>query len=348
MADSRFFKKSASLTVAEIASLSGAEPSDPSDTVKNTVIEDIAPLDKAGPGQLSFLDNIRYREGFKNTKASACFVSPELAGEAPEGLIPLITKTPYKAYALTAQAFYPDSRPDPSLAESARIDGLASLGMGCVVGECAVIGSGAEIGDNCWIEAGVVIGDNVKLGDGCRVGANATISHSVIGDNVRIYPGARIGQDGFGFAIDPAGHVKVPQLGRVIIEDSVEIGANSCIDRGAGPDTVIGRGTWIDNLVQIGHNVRIGKGCVIVSQVGISGSTVIEDYAVLAGQVGVAGHLRIGMGARIAAQSGIMRDVPPGEEQMGYPAVPIKQFMRQTATISRLTKKKGTSTKTEE
>ena len=161
----------------------------------------------------------------------------------------------------------------------------------------------------------------------------------MIGSYSRLYPGVRVGQDGFGFAIDPAGHVKVPQLGRVIIEEHVEIGANTTIDRGAGPDTVIGQGTWIDNLVQIGHNVKIGRGCIIVSQVGISGSTVLGDFVAVGGQVGIAGHLQIGSGVRIAAQSGIMKDIPAGDEVMGSPAVPIRQYMKQVAFLKRLVKK---------
>ena len=184
-----------------------------------------------------------------------------------------------------------------------------------------------------------MIGQSVEIGDGCVIGANTSISHALIGAYVRIYPGVRIGQDGFGFAIDPAGHVKVPQLGRVIIEDSVEIGANTTIDRGAGPDTVIGQGAWIDNLVQIGHNVKIGRGCVIIAQTGVAGSTVLEDYVVLAAQVGVAGHLTIGMGARVGAQSGVMRDVASGSEVMGAPALPAKQFMRQIAMLKKMSSK---------
>jgi len=202
-----------------------------------------------------------------------------------------------------------------------------------------VILDGVQIGKGCYIEAGAVIGRNVQIGDYVRIGANANISHAHIGSYSRLYPGVRVGQDGFGFAIDPKGHVKVPQLGRVMIGQHVEIGANSCIDRGAGPDTEIGDGTWIDNLVQIGHNVKIGRGCIIVSQVGISGSTVLEDFVALGGQAGVAGHLRIGMGARIAAQSGIMKNVPAGEEQMGSPALPIRDFMKQVALLKRLIKK---------
>ena len=155
-----------------------------------------------------------------------------------------------------------------------------------------------------------------------------------------LYPGVRIGQDGFGFAIDPAGHVKVPQLGRVKIGNHIEIGANTTIDRGAGPDTEIGDGTWIDNLVQIGHNVRIGRGCVIVSQVGISGSTQIGDFVAIGGQAGIAGHLNIGSGARIGAQSGVMNDIPHMSEYMGSPAFPKTQFFRQVAALNRLIKKK--------
>lgn len=325
----------------DIARISGAKPGEGCDP--SFVIEDIAPLDKAGPKDLSFLDNLKYREQFKVTKAGACIVAADMVALAPKGINLLVSKSPYKSYALTAQAFYPEQRPKTSIADSAVVYPGAVIGQGCVIEDHVVIHEGAQIGQNCWIEAGAVIGQNVVIGDHGRIGANSTVSHALIGDHVRLYPGVRVGQDGFGFAIDSGGHIKVPQLGRVIIEDHVEIGANTTIDRGAGPDTVIGQGTWIDNLVQVGHNVKIGKGCIIVSQVGISGSTVIEDYVALGGQVGVAGHLRIGKGARIAAQSGLMRDVPAGEEQMGYPAIPMRQFMRQIATLNRLIKKGKTS-----
>jgi UDP-3-O-[3-hydroxymyristoyl] glucosamine N-acyltransferase len=321
MADTRFFKNSGPFTVAELVKITGAVLTAPAMDLK--IVEDVAALDIADEHHVSFIDNVKYREQFKATKAGVCFVSPEMADFAPVGTVCLVTKSPYKAYALAAQAFYPDE-----------MKGSGSISPHAVIHETA------QIGKNVTIDACAVIGPSVIIGDNSRIGSNASISHAVIGQNVRIYPGARIGQDGFGFAIDPTGHVKVPQLGRVIIGDNVEIGANSCIDRGAGPDTVIGNGTWIDNLVQIGHNVRIGRGCVIVSQVGISGSTVLEDFVVLAGQVGVAGHLRIGMGARVAAQSGIMRNIEPKSEYMGYPAVPIKSFLRQTAILARLVNKK--------
>ena len=316
MADSRFFKNSGAKHLSELAELTGAELRG-----GDVSVSDVAPLDVAVAGEVSFFDNRKYLDQFKVTKAAACFVSPDMAEYAPDGCALLVSVNPYKAYALAAQAFYPDV-----------VEGG--------VHETAVIGAGAEIGAGTVVEAGVVIGENVVIGKNCRIDANAVVSHAVIGDYVHIYRGAAVGQDGFGFAIDPAGFVKVPQLGRVVIEDHVQIGANTTIDRGAGPDTVIGAGTWIDNLVQIGHNVRIGKMCVIVAQVGISGSTVIEDYAMLGGQAGVAGHLKVGSGARIAAQSGVMRDVPAGAEQMGSPAMPMKQFMRQVAALKRLIQSK--------
>lgn len=320
MADPRFFKNAGPITLARLAEITGATLSAP-DAASRPML-DVAPLDVAGAEQLSFIDNIKYRDQFVTTRAGACFAAPVMAGHAPAGLVLLLTETPYKAYALAAQAFYPDQvRGSGEISPRAAIHPTARLGGGVTIEDFAVIGEGVEIGD------------------GSHIGAGATISHAIIGKNTRIYPGCRIGQDGFGFAIDPRGHVKVPQLGRVMIGSHVEIGANTCIDRGAGPDTVIGDGTWIDNLVQIGHNVKVGRGCVIVSQVGISGSTVINDYVVIAGQAGIAGHLHIGKGARIGAQAGVMRDVEPGSDVLGSPAAPIREKMREFAMINRLVKK---------
>lgn len=338
MADPRFYTRAEPKTLGALAQLTGAEVG--SGSASDYVIQDVAALDVADKNQISFLDNVKYKDAFSATKAGACIVALEAVAYAPTGIHLLVSKNPYKAYALVAQAFYPDPLPAAQVAPSARIHKTALLGKGCVIDDNAVIAEGAKLGDGVWVGANAVIGHHVTIGAQTRVGANAVISHAQIGAHVRIYPGCCIGQDGFGFAIDPAGHVKVPQLGRVIVHDSVEIGANTTIDRGAGPDTVIGQGTWIDNLVQIGHNVQIGRGCVIVSQVGISGSTVLEDFVVLAGQVGVAGHLRIGRGARIGAKSGILRDVAAGAELMGFPALPIKQFYRHVSYFNRLLTKK--------
>lgn len=337
MVDHNFFKRSAPLKLSDIAAITGAEIGPGASP--DIQIEDVAALDVAGPKDLSFLDNAKYRDDFKKTKAGACFVRPEMLDLAPKGLALLVSDSPYKSYALAAQEFYPAERPEARIAPQAIIDESAEIGEGCIIEEGAVIRAGAKIGDHSWIAANAYIGPQTVLGAYCRVGVGASITHALIGDHVNIYPGARIGQDGFGFAIDPKGFVKVPQLGRVIIEDHVEIGANSTIDRGSGPDTIIGQGTWIDNLVQIGHNVKIGKGCVLVAQTGISGSTIIEDYAMFGGQSGVAGHLRIGKGARVAAQAGIIHDIPPGEDRMGFPGLPSRQYLRQIATLNRLIKK---------
>lgn len=338
MADPRFFQRSGPFTLGYIASVTGAQIERGS---ADLILHDVAALDSAGPGQLSFLDNIRYRDAFRASKAAASFVVPELANDAPDGMALLVTKAPYKANALAVQAFYPDIWPDPLVAKTASIHADARIGQGCIIEDNVVIAAGAEIGNGCWIEANTVIGRNVTIGPRCRIGSNVTLSHCQIGQNTRLYPGVRVGQDGFGFAIDPAGYIKVPQLGRVIIGDHVEIGANATIDRGASSDTVIGDGTWLDNLVHVAHNVRIGKGCAIAAQVGIAGSTIVDDYVFMGGQVGLAGHIKVGKGAKIAAQSGVMRDVPPGAEMMGYPALPMRVFMRQIATLNRMLKKTG-------
>ena len=338
MADPKFFNKSRSFSVAEIIDLVACDIS--CDNGHDLVLDDVCALNSAKSNQLSFLDNIKYKSDFLETKAGACFVSPEMAALAPDNLVCLVTDSPYKAYALAAQLFYPDIFPKGSIAPSAYIDKSAKIGEGVSIGHNVVICKNVEIGDNVWVEANTTIQHDVKMGNNCHIGSNVTISHSIIDEYVRIYPGSRIGQDGFGFAIDPAGHVKVPQLGRVLIGSHVEIGANTTIDRGAGPDTIIGQGTWIDNLVQIGHNVEIGRGCVIVAQVGISGSTKIQDYVAIGGQVGIAGHLNIGMGARIGAQAGVIGDLPAGEEYLGSPAMPKRQFFKQVAALNRLIKKK--------
>jgi UDP-3-O-[3-hydroxymyristoyl] glucosamine N-acyltransferase len=339
MADSRFFAVAGPFTVAELARRTGARIAGAG--ASGLVLKDVAPLETAAPDQLTFLDNVKYLDALRTTQAGAAFLHPDRESAAPAGLTLLITPAPYRAYAVAAQAFYPDPPPPPGIAPGAVIASTARLGPGAAVEANAVIGAGVETGRACVIGANAVIGPGCVLGDEVRVGANASVSHALLGNRVRIYPGARIGQDGFGFAPDAARPIKVPQLGRVIIGDDVEVGANATIDRGAGPDTVIGAGTMIDNLVQIGHNVQIGRGCVLVAQVGISGSTRLGDYVMIGGQGGLTGHLTIGSNARIAAQSGVMRDVAPGETVMGSPAVPIREHHRQVLLVRRLAAKKG-------
>ena len=339
MADNRFFVNAGPFALADLARRGDAELRNAADPQR--LIADVAPLEVARPEDLSFLDNKKYVDAYSVSQAGACLIRPEFAERAPAGMALLVTDDPYRAYAKIAWTFYPLPPLTPGVAETASVHPSAILGAGCQVDPGAVIGEGAEIGERCHIGANAVIGQGVTIGTEGRVGPLASISHALIGERVYIHPGVRIGQDGFGFAMGPQGHLKVLQLGRVVIKDDVEIGANTTIDRGAGPDTIIGLGCKIDKLVQIGHNVQLGRGCVIVSQVGISGSTKLGDFVVVAGQAGITGHLHIGSGARIGAQAGVMRDISAGETVGGSPAVPMTQWLRQSAEISRLVRKKG-------
>ncbi|MDP7141996.1 MAG: UDP-3-O-(3-hydroxymyristoyl)glucosamine N-acyltransferase [Alphaproteobacteria bacterium] len=337
MADALFFKKHGPYALGRLAEIASADLTD--DKGADVEIEDVAALNKAESGHLTFLDNVKYREELAASNASACILRPDMVEHLPEGMIGLLSGSPYKAFALIAQTFYPQEPSKGHIDKAAHIASGAVIGDNVTVEAGAVIESGAEVDKDSIVEAGAVIKEHVKIGAHCRIGANAVISHAVIGNHVNIYRGCCIGQDGFGFAMDADGFTKVPQLGKVIIEDHAEIGANTTIDRGSMQDTVIGAGTWLDNLVQIGHNVKMGRNCVMVAQSGISGSTTLGDFVVVAGQVGIAGHLNIGSGARIAAKSGVMRDIGPGEEHMGYPSVPIKSFMRQIATLNKMIKR---------
>jgi UDP-3-O-[3-hydroxymyristoyl] glucosamine N-acyltransferase len=259
MTDPRFFAPVGPRTLGALAERTAAEIARGD---RDLQLDDVTPLETAGPRHVSFLDNRKYVEAFARSLAGAAFCHPDIAGRAPSGMALLLSRQPYKAYALAAQAFHPPAPLRPGIAPSAVVDPGARLGKGCEIAANVVIGAGATIGRDSRIEANSVVGEQVVVGEAARIGANVSRSHCVIGDRVRILPGARIGREGFGFAPDPAGYVRVPQLGRVIIGDDVEIGANATIDRSAGPDTVIGDGTMIDNLVQIGHNVIIGRCCV--------------------------------------------------------------------------------------
>jgi UDP-3-O-[3-hydroxymyristoyl] glucosamine N-acyltransferase len=338
MADPRFFERAGPYTLDDLARLTGARLHDQASGGRP--MADVAPLETAGPDDLAFLDNRKYAEAFAASRAGAAFVDERMAGKAPPGMALLIAKEPYKAFARAAQAFYPAKPVVARRAVSAVIDPTASIPEDCDIGANVVTEAGARLGPRCRVGPNSVIGAGVVLGQDCRVGANVTLSHCLIGDRVVLHPGVRIGQAGFGFAPDAQAPVKVPQLGRVVIGDDVDIGANTTIDRGSGHDTVIGPGTMIDNLVQIGHNVVLGRGCILAGQVGISGSTRLGDFVMVGGQTGFAGHLNIGSGVRIAAQSGVMRDIEPGATVCGSPAVPIGLFMKQVAILQRLARKK--------
>jgi UDP-3-O-[3-hydroxymyristoyl] glucosamine N-acyltransferase len=331
------------ITTGEIAALTGAKlrPGDPADRQ----IRNIAPLDTAGASEISFLDNSKYAGELSTTRAGACLIAPRFAGAAPRSLVVLETPQPYPSFVAVSRKLFGNVLRPSSLfattgrAASAQIDPTARIEAGVTIDPLAVIGPRAEIGSGTLIGPSVVIGSDVRIGRDCAIGAHVSILHALIGDRVILHPGVRLGQDGFGFLPSRHGHQKIPQTRRVIIQDDVEIGANTTIDRGATRDTVIGEGTKIDNLVQIGHNTCIGRHCLIVSQVGISGSVTVGDYAMLGGQVGVADHIVIGEGAMIGARAGIMSNVPPGGRWAGYPAEPVIEWKRGVATLRRLVKR---------
>lgn len=345
MADPRFYDNAGPLSIARIEQLTGAKLAS-GDT--GVLIHDVAPLDRATAGQASYCDSPRFSGALKQAQATAVFTTVALSGSAPSGVLILVCERPALAFAQLASHLYPDAGslwpvaqpPILSIAASARV------GEGAILAPGVFIGEGVEIGDRSVIGPGAVIGRGVQVGRGTRVGPHVSISHALIGDNCIIHPGTRIGQDGFGFVNGPKGHFKIPQLGRVILQDNVEIGANVTIDRGALADTVIGEGTKVDNLVQIGHNNHLGRNCIVVSQVGISGSCDIEDFAVLGGQVGVADHVRIGKGAFVAARGGVTRSLEGGKVYGGFPAKPVEQWRREVGALSRLGKASKTKTET--
>jgi UDP-3-O-[3-hydroxymyristoyl] glucosamine N-acyltransferase len=332
----RFFRRSGPYPLAAVANVARgiAEQVD-------LLLEGVAPLQTAGPNEVSFLDNRRYASALDQTSAGAVIVHPDMAARVPATAVTIVTGEPYAAWARVAALFYPVAPPCPGVHPSAIVADGALVDPSAEVGPLCLIESGAEIGARCRIGPGAVIGSGVILGPDCRIGAHVSLSHALLGARVYVYPGARIGQEGFGFASTKDGFLSVPQLGRVIIEDDVEIGANTAIDRGSSRDTVIGAGSRLDNLVQIGHNVVLGRCCVIVAQVGISGSTVFEDFVRVGGQAGVAGHLRIGRGAEIGAQAGLMSDLDPGAKVVGSPAQPKKDFFRQIAMLTKMARKQG-------
>ncbi len=340
MADPRFFRRAKPISLADLAKIANATIT--GDVAPDRTFADVKALSEAGPEDVSFLDNKRYADTFSTSEAGACVVEAAYANRAPSGMALLISDAPYLGYALIAAAFYPlQADESTNVSANAHVAASASVGDGARIEAGAVIQAHAEISAGVHISSGVVVGPGVVVGTGTRIGPNTCLSHCLIGDRVIIHGGVNIGQDGFGFALSPAGHHKVPQLGRVIIEDDVEIGANTTIDRGAGPDTVVGAGTKIDNLVQIAHNVRIGKGCIIVSQVGISGSTEIGDFVMIGGQAGLTGHLKVGSRSKIAAQSGVMRNVDPGGTIGGSPAKPMRDWLKEVALVDRLVKNKN-------
>jgi UDP-3-O-[3-hydroxymyristoyl] glucosamine N-acyltransferase len=303
----------------------------------SVVVTGVAPLDRASPSDLSFLGAAKYASLFASSRAGVVLVLPQLA-EAP-GTTParVIVDRPQEALLTLLPRFHRVAAPVPGVHPTAVIGTSARVGAGVSIGPYAVIGDGVEIGNGTVIGPHCVLGAGVRLGEQCQLVASVTVySGSRIGNRVTLHAGVRIGSDGFGYVQRDGQHVKIPHVGRCLIEDDVEVGANTTIDRGSIDDTVIGAGTKIDNLVQIGHNVRIGKGCLIMGQAGIAGSVRVEDGCMILGQVGISGHHTIGKGARVAAQAGVFGDIPAGETWSGYPARPHKEALRAQAALFKL------------
>jgi len=347
MTEPVFFSKSPGLTIGEIAALTDGTPRDGTELDRR--ICDVGPLDRAGPSDLTFADKTKFAQALAETGAGACLVSPALAATAPAKAAVLVVRHPYAAFVAVARALFPGSLRPSSLvagtgvAPGAYVHPSVRMEAGVVVDPGAVIGPGAEIGAGTVIGAQAVIGPQVRIGRQCAIGPGASLTYALVGNRVIIHGGVRIGQDGFGFLPGPKGHMKIPQLARVIIQDDVEIGANTTIDRGGTRDTVIGEGTKIDNLVQIGHNVVIGRQVIIAAQTGISGSCIIEDHAVMGGQVGLADHVIVGEGAMLGARAGVIGgNVPAGARWGGFPAGPVRDWLRGSAVLRRLSTDHGT------
>jgi UDP-3-O-[3-hydroxymyristoyl] glucosamine N-acyltransferase len=328
--DPRFYEALGPATLGELAGLIGGRLADPSRA--DLAIAGVSILSRAGAGEISFCAARKFAGELAASAASACFVSEALADAAPAGCAAVVTPIPHAAYALAAERLHRPRRWDaaaPAIHPTAELEDEVILAQGVVIGAGAAIGRGAVIGPN------TVIGPGVAIGRDADIGAGVFIGFSLIGDRVRILAGAVIGEAGFGATVGPSGVIDVPQLGRVIIQDGVTIGANTCVDRGAFDDTVIGENTKIDNQVQIAHNVAIGRNCVLAAHTGISGSCVIGDGCQFGGRVGLADHINVGSGARLAADAGVMRDVPAGETWAGSPAQPIRKYMREVAWVSK-------------
>ncbi len=335
----QFFAKSRTLTIAEIAALTGAEA--PAGADLNRVIDGAATLEMAGPTDICFIDKSRYLDRVAASQAAACFCRPQHAEAIAGNTIALLSPDPHRGFVIALGALYPDATSPPSVIAASGVSPLAAVSPeailedGVTIEPFAVIGPKARIGAGTIIGASTIIGPGVSIGPNSSIGSLCSVLHAVIGARAIFHPGVHIGQDGFGFVPGRRGHLKIPQIGKVAIGDDVEIGSGTCIDRGGIEDTRIGDGTKIDNSVHIAHNVTIGRHCLIAGQVGFAGSAVVGDFVAIGGQAGISDHIHVGAGAQIGAASAVLRDVPAGEKWAGAPAMPLQAWLRQRAEANR-------------
>jgi UDP-3-O-[3-hydroxymyristoyl] glucosamine N-acyltransferase len=333
MIDERFYRRAGPFSLAQVAEyVNGTlEPA----TMADLLVTDIAVLEQAGPTDLGVFSDARYRRVCCDSRAAAIVTDRKLAEGLPSRPL-VVVAAPRLAYAMICRLFHPVHPVEAYLSPEAHIDPSATIGEGCRIEAGAGIGAGAVLGPRCRIDRGAVISDGVRIAEDCHIGANAVVSHADLGARVFVAAGGAIGGAGFGFVPAQGGLMRVPQLGRVVVGDDVEIGNNCTIDRGALSDTVIGAGTKIDNLVHIAHNVKIGRFCIITAQVGIAGSASIGDGTMIGGQAAIADHVTVGAQVKIVPQSGIIRDIPDGEIVGGSPALPVRDWHRQTVALAKL------------
>ena len=333
MADPRFYDNRGPFRLAELCKETGLDGPPHADGA--ALVFDVAGLKQAGPLHLSFYDGRRDKEDFLATKAGWCLVGNKLRDPVPPGTVLLSCGVVGRMFAEVACRFYPRHELDIHAQETS-IHPTAKLGEGVVLAPGAIVGPGAEIGDGTRIGAYSVIGRGVTIGRRAEIGPHVAIGFAHIGDDVLIQPGVKIGASGFGFVSGAEGHLKIPQLGRVIIQDRVELGSNSTVDRGALGDTVVGEGTKIDNLVQIGHNSVTGRHCIIAGQAGLAGSVVLGDFVIVGGKAAISDHVTVGDRVRIAGLSGVWRDLEAARDYGGIPARPIREWHKETVLIAKL------------
>ncbi|MDI7774839.1 UDP-3-O-(3-hydroxymyristoyl)glucosamine N-acyltransferase [Asticcacaulis sp. EMRT-3] len=340
MPDPRFFETGLKLDLDQVTELTDCRFVESGHLALNAkgsgFIEACAPLSFSGDaalglGRAAYFSDRRYLSALHRTAAEYVFVPPDFADHVPEGRIALICDHPQAAWARVATQLYRTRTHEgpQAIHPSARCEAGVELGVGVVLGQ------GVEIGAGTRIEAYAVIGPGCRIGRGGRIGAHATVFCALIGDRVQLASGAHIGESGFGVSGDARGLVDVPQLGRVIVQDDVSIGAGSCVDRGAFDDTIIGEASKIDNMVQIAHNVRLGRHCVVAAHSGLSGSVTVGDGAMFGGRAGIIDHIDIGAGAKVAAGASVFKDVPAGTMVSGFPAKPSRQFLREVIWLEK-------------